>query len=226
VKAINRNINYQFCHESLRRNFYNSNKWSLNNCRKHSIFLSQGGSPIKGLHQVIKAIGLLKKDYPDIILKVAGMDITRREGIYNKIKFTGYGKYIVSLIKREKLENSIRFLGPLAEDAMIKQYLEAHLFVCPSSIENSPNSLAEAQILGVPSIASFVGGIPDMVENHRTGLLYRFEAIEELAEYIRLLFEDSTLASNLSINEAEMAKKRHDKKAILENTLSIYNKIS
>lgn len=46
---------------------------------------------------------------------------------------------------------------------MIEQYLKAHIFVCPSSVENSPNSLGEAQLLGVPCIGSIAGGIPSML---------------------------------------------------------------
>ena len=88
----------------------------------------------------------------------------------------------------------MQFTGSLREDQMIAEYLNAHLFICPSSIENSPNSLGEAQLLGVPVIASYVGGVPDMVTHGETGLLYRFEEVEMLAEGIRNLFMNMALA--------------------------------
>lgn len=64
---------------------------------------------------------------------------------------------------------------------MKQEYLNANVFICPSSLENSPNSLGEAQILGTPCLASYVGGIPDMMFGNE-GYLYRFEEIEMLAE--------------------------------------------
>ena len=54
--------------------------------------------------------------------------------------------------------------------------------------------MGEAQLLGVPVIASYVGGVPDMVTHGETGLLYRFEEVEMLAEGIRNLFMNMALA--------------------------------
>ena len=99
------------------------------------------------------------------------------------------------------------------------------MFICPSSIENSPNSLGEAQLLGVPTIASYVGGVPDMINHGKTGLLYRFEEIEMLAECIRRIFTDTTLAMNLSENGIKAAKKRHHQKENLNRMIEIYQLI-
>jgi len=108
---------------------------------------------------------------------------------------------------------------------MIEEYQNAHVFVCPSSIENSPNSLGEAQLIGTPSIAAYVGGVPDMVIHGQTGLLYRFEEVEMLAEHIRNVFTDGQLAQQLSTGAIEAAGKRHDRKLNLEQTTQIYKKI-
>ena len=105
-----------------------------------------------------------------------------------------------------------------------EQLLKCNIFICPSSIENSPNSLAEAQILGVPSIASFVGGIPDMIEDKKTGLLYRFEEIEMLGVFICDVFEKKSL-KELSINEIITAQKRHDINKNTADLINIYYKI-
>ena len=55
---------------------------------------------------------------------------------------------------------------------MRQAYLEADVFLLPSCCENSPNSLGEAMLLGLPCVAAAVGGIPSMLENGREGLLY------------------------------------------------------
>ena len=83
---------------------------------------------------------------------------------------------------------------------MCKRYLQSHVFVCPSFIENSPNSVGEAQLLGIPCIASFVGGVSDMVVDGETGLLYRFEEVEMLAAAVCRIFTDDKFAKRLSVD--------------------------
>ena len=67
---------------------------------------------------------------------------------------------IMSYMRIRELEDKVSFLGPLNAEQMKAEYLRSNVFLCPSSIENSPNSLGEAQMLGVPCVASYVGGIP------------------------------------------------------------------
>lgn len=218
--------NYFHCNEMLRESFYESTPWRLDSCDRYSIFISQGNYPIKGMHQVLKAVSLLKKDFPEIRLKFAGRDIlTTNNSFINRIKQKNYGKYLKRLIKKLNLKNNIEYLGMLNEKEMISAYKNSNVFVCPSSIENSPNSLAEAQILGVPCISSYVGGVPDMVSHGNTGLLYRFEEVEQLAENIRLIFNQKDVAERLGENGRNEALNRHNKEIILENTISIYKEI-
>lgn len=222
--ALNPNINYHFCNETLRASFYN-NKWEYDNTEKHSIFLSQAGYPIKGLHQVIKAISFIKNKYPQIKLYVGGHNITKYDTLIDKIKISGYGLYIKGLIRKYDLESNIIFLGTLTEEEMVNRYLKSNLFICPSSIENSPNSLGEAQILGVPLISSYVGGVPNMVEEGKTGFLYRFEEVEMLAVLIDKVFSmQQNELEILSINEREEAFRRHNPSTNAKQMIEIYNK--
>jgi glycosyltransferase involved in cell wall biosynthesis len=108
---------------------------------------------------------------------------------------------------------------------MCKRYLASHVFVCPSSIENSPNSVGEAQLLGVPCVAAYVGGIPDMISDNETGLLYRFEEIEMLAMSVIKIFDDEILAQKLSKQSSLIANIRHDKIINSNNLYSIYKSI-
>lgn len=55
---------------------------------------------------------------------------------------------------------------------MKERYLKSQVFVLPSSIENSPNSLGEAMLLGVPCIASDVGGVRCLMTHSVEGLIY------------------------------------------------------
>lgn len=215
VWAINPEAHYHFCNETLRGEFY-KHSWRYEDCEKHSIFVSQAGYPIKGLHQVLKAMPFVLRSYPDAKIYVAGDDITRRPWW----RLTGYGAFLKSLVKRYSLEGRVCFTGPLNEREMCERYLKANVFVCPSSIENSPNSLGEAQLLGVPCVASYVGGIPDMMKYARKWL-YRFEDIEMLAYKICALFENWSICSNVT----EDASLRHNAKINMARLKAIYHRI-
>jgi len=225
AKAINRTCNYSFCNESLRNEFYESDKWRYDLCNKQSIFLSQAGTPIKGLHKVLEAVQFIKDEFPDLIIRIAGNNIIANKTFNDKIRINGYGKYIRSLLRKYRLFDHVHFLGPLDAQAMVREYQNAHVFICPSSIENSPNSVGEAQIIGTPVIASYVGGTPDMVTHNETGLLYRFEEVEMLAEYIRKVFTNDELANKLSKHGIAVAEKRHDRDVNLQQMLGIYRKM-
>ena len=222
IKAINSGATYHFCNESLRKSFYDSEKWQINNKTDYTIFISQASLPFKGLHQVLKAVFILKDEFPLINVRIAGYDITSNKTIKDKIRLSGYGKYLLHLIQKLNIHNQIQFVGTLSEEQMVGELQKAHVFICPSSVENSSNSLGEAQLLGVPVIASYVGGMPDMVVHGESGLLYRFEEVEMLTESIRQIFADNLLADKLSINGIVAAEKRHDLLVNLQQLICIY----
>lgn len=188
--AINPNAKYHHVGETLRPSFYNA-KWTYENCETHSIFVSQASYPIKGLHMLLKAMPLVLHYYPDTKIYVAGGDIT----IQPWWRITSYGKYLKNLIQKYNLREHIIFTGMLNEEKMCAQYLKANVFVCCSAIENSPNSLGEAQLLGVPYLATFAGGIPEIV-NMNPQVLYRYEEYEELAKKICEIFKNYEIQSN------------------------------
>ena len=221
---INPQANYHFCNETLREEFY-KHQWDVNDCEKHSIFLSQGQYPIKGLHYMLEAIPLILKRFPKAKVYISGKDITKSDSIKDKLLMTYYGKYIKKMIKKLNLERNVVFTGQLDEKKMCQRYLKSHVFVCPSSIENSPNSLGEAMILGVPSVASYVGGIPDMLKDKEEGFLYQHDAPYMLAQYVCEIFENQDLALKFSKNARERALKTHDRDENTRRLIEIYNEI-
>ena len=221
VLAINPSVVYHYCNESLRDYFYKGIKWDYNKCNKHSIFVSQASYPLKGLHMLLKAFPLILKNYPDAYIVVGGMDITRQsEGLKGRLRLNGYGKLLIHLTKQFNLADHIHFIGNLNEEQMAMQYLNCNVFVCPSTVENSPNSLGEAQILGVPVMASYVGGIPDMMKGDEAHL-YRFEEITMLAKGICDIFA----AGENQTDMTKIAASRHDRQINAQRLLSIYKEI-
>lgn len=222
VKKINPEVKYHFCNETLRPSFYKEDKWKFGHIEKHTIFLSQSSYPLKGLHKMLEALAIVKNYYPDVQLNIAGENILAR----NRFKTTGYGNIIKEKIKKLDLAKNINFKGILNEEQMKMRYLKSHIFICPSSIENSPNSLGEAQILGVPSIASYVGGTHNFINHGVDGFLYRFEEVEILASLILNIFQNRDLSEKLSQGAIVAAEHRHNAQTNAQRNIDIYKSIT
>lgn len=171
TREWNKDVCYYNMNEILRPEFYGQS-WSPENCERHSIFLSQGDYPVKGLHYMLTALPAIREKYPDVKVYVAGQDLTRCHTLKQRLKLSGYGKYLRRLIKRNRIKEQVIFVGKLDSRQMRDQYLKCSLFVCPSSIENSPNSLGEAMLLGMPCVSADVGGIPSIFSAGEDGILY------------------------------------------------------
>lgn len=214
---------YHFCNESLREPFY-TGKWDVRSIRRHSIFVSQCSYPIKGFHFLLGALPAILKRYPDTVVYTTGTDIlSRRPSAL--VRQSSYQKYLVDLIKKNNLEDSVKFLGSLGAEDMKKLYLSSHVFVSASTVENSSNSIGEAMILGCPVVASACGGTSSIVTHEVDGLLYQTTAPYMLAYNVIRLFADDGLARSLSQNARTRAAERHDTDRNFQTLLSIYDSL-
>ena len=223
---INPRAEYHFCNETLREIFYR-HQWDINKCERHSIFVSQGNYPIKGFHYMLEALPLILKHYPDTCLYVGGGDPTVQNGsLKAKLKRTSYGQYVLHLIKKHNLTNHVVFTSPLDEHQMCERLLKSHVFVSPSTIENSPNSLGEAMILGMLCVSSYVGGVANMLKDKEEGFLYQADAPYMLAHYVMQMFENDEMAIHMGNQARIHALRTHSAEVNLENLLNIYRKIN
>ena len=202
---INPERKYYFCNETLRKNFYEGT-WCLESCEKHSIFVSQSSYSIKALHQVVEAMPMILKQYPDAKIYVTGGSVFKKKWY----KINSYHKYLRDRIKKLGLKEKVLFLGTLGEEQMKAAFLNSHVFVMPSSIENSPNSLGEAMLLGTPSVAADVGGISSVFTHGKDGYLYPFDAPYMLAYFVCKVFSDDSLAAQISANAKKHALITHN----------------
>lgn len=223
AKQMNPSINYYRCNEILRQSFYDV-KWNLDKVERHSIFVSQSNYPIKGFHLMIEALNLIINKYPDIKLYTTGRSpfgLSMNE----KLRQNSYHAYLERMIKKHDLMGRVVFLGELNEIEMRNRFLRSHVFVCCSSIENSPNSVGEAMLLGVPVVSSDVGGVKDMLKDKVEGFLYPFDETYMLAHYIDKVFSDDRLAEQISVNSQKHAEITHSREKILSRTIEIYETI-
>lgn len=221
---MNNKVNYYFCNETLRDTFY-KHEWKIDKCKKYSIFVSQSSYPIKGFHFMLEAMPKILEIYPDAHIYTTGLNPLNMKSFKEKLKMTSYQKYIGSLIKKHNLEENVTFLGNLDEEKMCNQFLKSHVFVSPSVVENESNSLSEAKMLGVPSVASFVGGVTNRINHGVDGFHYQYDATYMLAYYVCKVFKDNNLALALSKNSKISARKVNDRNKNLHDMVGIYKLI-
>jgi len=224
TSQINPDAKYHFCNETLRDEFY-GHSWHIDECERYSIFTTQATYPIKGLHFLLEAMSIVLRKYPRAKLYISGQNIMLSETLNQKFRRSTYTKYLKSLISKNKMEDSIVFTGVLDAVEMREKYLKSHVFVSPSSIENSPNSLGESMMLGVPSIASYVGGVPDLMKDKEEGFLYQHNAPYMLANFICELFDNDSLALKYSENAKKRALRTHDKEINTKRLIDIYTNV-
>jgi glycosyltransferase involved in cell wall biosynthesis len=94
-----------------------------------------------------------------------------------------------------------------------------------SYIDNSPNSLCEAQILGLPVVATYVGGIPSLIAEGETGYLVPANDPYQAAYHILQLYKNPALNRKMGERAKEIAKVRHDKMRIIQQIMNVYSNI-
>ena len=220
---LNPQITYHFCNETLRQSFYEG-QWRYEACRKHSVFASSCAYPVKGFHYLLEAMARVRETYPDATITVTGRSCLSG-GWKARLRRGGYEAYLAKQLRKYRMEDAVRFLGDLSADEMKQAFLDANVFVLPSTIENSPNSLGEAMLLGVPSVAADVGGVKDLLEAGTEGRIYRAGDVDALARHILELFSLEDKAAELGRAARDHALKTHDPEKNLEELLAIYEKL-
>lgn len=221
---INPTAKYHYLNETLRGLFYRD-RWKRTTCRPYSIFLSQGDYPLKGFHYLLRALPRVLEQFPETHVYVAGNNIIECGTIQDRLRLSAYGKYLRKLIKDNHLRDKVTMLGRLSAEEMKEQYLQSHLFVLPSALENSPNSLGEAMLLGVPCVAADVGGVHNLLTDGGDGMLYPAGDVEALADRIIEIFTKEAIVERFSDNARKHARVNHDADQNYYRLIHIYREI-
>ena len=134
-------------------------------------------------------------------------------------------RFYESKYKIKAKEVNVRIMGTASKDELVDALCDATCYVHPRYIDNSPNSLCEAQLLGVPVLATHVGGISSLVIDGETGLLFPANAPYTLASLIKKLSQENALCMQLSQKTRERALARHNPDAIRVRIIDIYRQI-
>lgn len=148
--------------------------------------------PKNGIDMLIQVMPSL----PDYRLKIAGTGSQESE--------------LRLLVETLKIQDRVEFLGNVSQDALPGLLGRSSVFVRPSRSEGLGIAFLEAMAAGVPIIATPVGGIPDFLRDHETGLFCEVENPESIARAVRELHEAPGLREKIITNARELIKKCYD----------------
>lgn len=163
----------------------------------------------------------------DLILRTA--DILKREcGV--DFEWNVYGNVDPRLAERvtrlRHEDMNVHLRGVASAETLRDQLLRSTLYFQPSYVENSPNSVCEAQLLGLPVVATNVGGTDTLIKDGETGLLFPATDPYMGASRVLQVYRDEALNKHLGSAARAVALKRHDPKAIVEQLVQTYKEMT
>ena len=204
----------------LRDNFYTAQPWSYKNTTSPIIFSSCAAAvSYKGIHVLLKSLALLKKEYPEIQLHLAGKIM-----VGDKLQ-DGYSIFLKKLIKKLNLQSNIVLLGSIDESNIIKELQSCSVCVIPSFIETYCLAFAEAMIIGVPTVTSYTGAMPELATHEKETLFYNSLDYRNAASHISRLIKDQALAEQISQNARKRRLQENAPQLVLNTQLNIYKSI-
>lgn len=203
----------------LRDVFTNCKKWTDFSHDNPILFSSAIGYSWKGLHVLIKALPLVKMQYPDIQVRLAGK--IGRTDIFGD----GYLRMMLKMIKNNGLEDNVVWLNDITATEIVMHLQQASVYINPSFVESYSNTVAEAMSVGTPSVVTFAGAMPELAENNKEVLYFTPGDYMRCAHLICKLLADSQLSKEISINTAKRSEERNARFDTVKAQIKIYEDI-
>lgn len=216
TSAINPERKYFIVNEILRNEFY-TKKWEKESFRVGPVrIISTISNGIyKGYETVLKTAYILRTySKLNFVWYIAGYDKNIKwVKIAGKMTGMDYDKLGICL------------LGRLDSSELSDYLVKSDIYCQVSHIENSPNSLCEAMLVGMPIVATYAGGTSSLLENMQEGILVQDGDPYVLAGAIRSMINNYSRAKSFGQNARNRALFRHDKDRIVEELISAYQAV-
>jgi len=178
---------------------------------KKIIFFANRMEERKGIHIVQKMVEATLAKYPDIAFAFAGRDL-----------FGFMEKQILPWVKDRQLQDRFFYLGQLALPEVRAVLKKSSIFLIPSLWENCPYSCLEAMTAGRAIVSSDCGGMPELVEHERTGLLAKNGDPASFVAALQRMIEDDGLRARCGQNARAEVEKRLTDVAIGKRSVDVY----
>jgi len=204
-------------------------------------------SPEKGLHVLLNAFKKVVECYPQVHLKIVGskfqlpsewlINLSNDEKVYGLSSFyqghskateerISYFTYLQRQLVSLKISDNVSFTGFVPYMHIVDHYLEADVLVNPSFSESFGRSLIEAMACQVPVVATRVGGMTEIVEDGKTGILVEPGDADALAEAILKLLSNENLRSSMGKTAQSRAVEFYSWEKVAENLWNHYKTLS
>lgn len=194
--------------------FIDNQKYQYNKNKKNKNNLLYVGSliDIKGLKYLIKSMPVVLEKFPEARLHIVGEGSSRKE--YERVvKNLGIGKNII-------------FHGKAPNNKVHEFYQNANIVLVPSvCIDQYPLVGLEAMASGVPVIGSNIGGIPEWLEDGRTGLLVEPGNTEQISSSLIKILSNENLMKTMAENARKRAENWPNHEDYADKLIEIYNNI-
>jgi glycosyltransferase involved in cell wall biosynthesis len=203
---------YHLCDEPMRSAFHETS-WHRDTAQPGRVVCTSGDYALKGVGTLLRAIGILRRIVPEVSLVLVGVSGEEsRRATTRHIRALG-------------IEDSVTLPGEVGAQTLAMTLAEASVYVNPSHIENASNALCEAQLMGVPCVASSAGGLVTLADHGSAALLFQDGDAEALAGALLTLMRDPDAAAALGQRGRARAIARHDRDRIRAQILSIYDEM-
>ncbi|MCX5703487.1 MAG: GT4 family glycosyltransferase PelF [Candidatus Omnitrophica bacterium] len=169
-------------------------------------------TPIKGHAHFIKAMAKVARTVPCLKIWIIGDAPGSRQSYKEDLKV---------LVRRLGLWHCTEFLGTQKDIPQILSHLDL-LVLATVTHEAFGRVIIEAQAAGVPVVATKVGGVVDIIEHEKTGLLVPPADSANMAEAILRIFKDKALSARLAENAYKKVQEKYNVELMVKNTLDVY----
>ena len=165
----------------------------------------------KGLEFLLECAPIVLSRFPEVRFVVAGEDM-------------GLGKRMANEARKRGLGDRFLVTGPLDDECLVSAYYSCELLVLPSEYEAFGLVLAEAMACGRPCVASRVGGVPEVVDDGRTGILVPPRDSSSLAEAISTILSDPVQGQKMGEAGRAKAVREYSLERMTDRILAIYER--
>ncbi len=205
---------YYFCPEFIRQEFF-MHKWEVPLTNSITCISILKGVTYKGLDLLLDASTLLNH-YTSVKVEFKICGVSEYEEVVSILKKRNYGSDCWSHFK---------FLGKLDSTRLINELESSNFYIHPSYMENSSNSICEAMALGMPIVATNVGGTNSLITDDQDGILVQEGDPYSLAAAIIELYSNYNKAVSMGERAREKAIQRHQPSILKEEMISIFKKV-
>jgi glycosyltransferase involved in cell wall biosynthesis len=182
---------------------------SIDDNQKQSILFVGRFEERKGIDLLLKLIPIISERYPKVIFRLVGLDKGKQ---YQKSFLQTYSN----------LADRVLFLGEKRGDALEDEYKNCSIFIAPSRYESFGLIYAEAMSFGKPVIGTNIGGIPEVIEDKKSGFLCENESLKDFIRAISTLLENNELRENMGAYARKLVAKSFDFENLVTNTESYF----